>query len=204
MEKTEGTGNYKHPTAAYLVYIGLDTNEQLVIQHRYNSNIGAAAIADTEEALMADAISSAPVWYAGENFDTIKFNRQRSYFSLVLDIENWEFYYPSPGPNQPIPGETHDPLVFVERKSPTGIRKDPNFSFYNATKIHPRNAAGTVRNGVRFTNFLTENANGDPLQGRQNFCFEIYIRAPFSKDPALAGEYITIIIDPDGQNQGPP
>ena len=38
---------------------------------------------------------------------------------------------------------------------------------------------------------------------KRNYCFEIYLKAIF-KDPGGPDTHITVLIDPDGQNQGPP
>ena len=54
---------------------------------------------------------------------------------------------------------------------------------------------------MRCINFCKEDEAGGAMSDKQvrNYCFEIYVLVPFSQ----GNKYVTILIDPDGQNQGP-
>jgi hypothetical protein len=193
-----GTGNYREPTEIYLIYIGLDNNKQLVVRHMRRTPITPADIAAVEAELVTAAkLPNEPrPGQIARDFTRIDFTAP-SYFTIVVDGSGWEFYYPFPNEEDPIPGEIHDPLVFIEKKRIFMTSRAENHSFYNAVPVAP---AGC--NGFRCINFFTD-AGGNILEQIEDYCFQIYLRVPFSETQA-AGHKITVIIDPDGQNQGPP
>jgi hypothetical protein len=199
VRKTPGAGAYKYPTAVYLIYIGMEDGD-LVVRHMYRDNIDYHDIDNIEQELFTDAINDVNVH--GYNFKTIEFKTQ-SYLTVVVDENNWGFYYPDSGNEDPFPTETHDPIVFIGDKTGAGALRQKNFAFYNCTPTSLENTiVGKTRNAVRCVNFFTK--EGGQLIGNETFDygFEIYIRVPFSATTPT--RYKTIIIDPDGQNQGPP
>lgn len=198
VRKTIGLGNYRQPKDVYLVYIGLDKNNQLAVRHMFQSGIDPNDIETIEATLVgyAKLPNSPRPFQIGKDFDSIDF-RRRAYFTVVVDGPQWGFYYPIPDEVEPIKNEVHDPIVFIERKTLSGLRKAKNYSFYNAVLVTPDNC-----NGVRCINFFTDR-DGRFLTRPTYYSFEIYLRIPFSETRAV-GRHITVIIDPDGQNQGPP
>ena len=134
----------------------------------------------------------------GANFENIYW-KKKCYFTLFLDEAEWDFYS--------FPADKEAPIVFVEEKSQiidgrvvTGPTLDKNVSFFDAEKIK---IAG--RNAVRCINYKKRDAAGaDNETGTvQSLAFEIYLRAPFASGHS-ANPYITMIIDPPGNNDGPP
>lgn len=140
----------------------------------------------------------------------LEFKKKPCYFTVVIDQPGWDFYYPDPANPDPAWPESHDPLLFLEEKSAVKevdgewIRVyhsyAKNRSFYNA-EYSPI----TGKPSVRCINFMTKNDDGDILGPNkfQKFSFNIILRVPISLLDETDTRKITIIIDPDGQNQGP-
>lgn len=196
------------PSAAYLVYIKLEASGNLTVRHMFRNSLVDGSVKATENMLFAGARAGDSPDQVGKDFETMKFSKP-CYFTVVLDNDNWDFYFPDPGV-EPAPGdEAQDPIVFigkkttlVERLDQPAMRQvatyDENKSFYDAEEV----LVGG-RSAVRCINFLRD-AKGKPLGKRetQNLGFEILVRIPFSLSPSQDRK-IVVVIDPDGQNQGP-
>jgi hypothetical protein len=196
------------PSAAYLVYIKLETGGNLTVRHMFRKSLIDGSVKATEKMLFAGARMGGSRDQVGKEFETMEFSMP-CYFTVVLDNDNWDFYFPDPGV-EPAPGdEAQDPIVFIERKTTLverlnqpALRQvatyDPNRSFYDAEEV-----LVDGRSAVRCINFLRD-AEGNPLgKGEtQDLGFEILVRIPFSLSPSQDRK-IVVVIDPDGQNQGP-
>lgn len=196
------------PSAVYLVYIKLEAGDNLTVRHMFRESLIDGSVKATEKALFAGARSGSSPDQVGKDFETMEFKKP-CYFTVVLDNDNWDFYFPDPG-TEPRPGEeAQDPIVFigskttlVERPNQPALRQvetyDPNKSFYDAEEI-----LVDGRSAVRCINFLRD-SEGKPLGSRktQDLGFEILVRIPFSLSPSQDRK-IVVVIDPDGQNQGP-
>ena len=217
IRKMQTIGNvYAYPNDIHLIYVGMN-GASLIARHMRRFNIDYRDIAKIEEELVKEAQKQAPprVGEYARDFSRLEFQRA-TYLTMVLDAPGWEFYYPFPAEEEPVPGELHDPLVFIEKKQPGQNSAAKNYAFYNCTQVSPSGC-----NGFRCINFFTADAAGTPIRTVLDYRFEIYITIPFSPvftplapvDMKLApkdasgrivdGRHITIIIDPDGQNQGP-
>jgi hypothetical protein len=201
-----GTGVYFEPPHLYLVYISMDNNGLIVRQ--YEKDINPARLVDEENNLIVAAKANSNANKVGENFQLIRFE-QASFFTIVVDQPGWTFYYPDPNNPEPQYEGTHDPIVFTEQKTfidESGATLSwpvvRNRSFYDLKSID-KTIGGEPRKGIRCINFFTKSADGDPIVAGDilNYTFNIFLRAPFS---ATVNQKVTIIIDPDGQNQGPP
>ena len=203
------------PTRVYLVYISINDKGSLIV-HQLEDKIGASTVSETEDVLIKKVTDGNSTQ---SNFTTMIF-KEPSYLTVVLDIDDWDFYYPDPLNKYPAATEYHDPIIFLEKKvvlvedpanSGKWIRvEDPyvmNKSFFNSeyiTKTVNQNPTGTkVRKAIRCINFLSTNDDGDkPGQGKTDkFGFNILVRVPYMSAPK---QKVIMIIDPDGQNQGPP
>ena len=215
LEKLKLGGNYQEPPHLYLIYIGLDRNDPAegLYVRQYSKDINPALIEQEENGLIAKAIADDPLHRVGKNFELIKFE-QASFLTIVLDEDAWAFYYPEPNNPEPDFEGTHDPIVFTMQKTfiaESGARISRpvvrNRSFYDLetiTKTIPdRDGVDQVRDGIRCINFFTKSADGDPIEPEEtlDYTFNIFLRVPFSK---TVQQKVIIIIDPDGQNQGPP
>ncbi len=112
------------------------------------------------------------------------------YLTFVIENQGWKFYWREHDIR-------HGPIRFFRRKdkvpSETRLYAD-NWAFFNAEQFDLDG-----HSAFRCTNYVS-NERG-PLTGRDtvDYCFQIYLEAPF----AIGGRHITMLIDPDGQNQGP-
>ena len=193
------------PPYLYLIYLALDHNG-LVFRHA-EQVIDPFDLDNEEDSLIRAAKRDAG--QLGSNYGLLEFTTATN-FTIVLDEDNWDFYYPDPGNPEPEYVETHDPILFVSEKTFVGDdltlvsrRVSRNRAFYDLEPI-TKVIDGKPRKGIRCINHLTKNDQGGPLgKGEKiDYSFNLYLRVPFSKTTPT--EKITIIIDPDGQNQGPP
>jgi hypothetical protein len=207
---------YQQPRDIHLIYIGMNGTE-IIARHMRRFNIDARDIDRIEEELVREAEKATPprVGQYAQDFQRLEFQRA-TYLTMVIGVPDWEFYYPFSDEEDPVPGELHDPLVFIEKKQQTQAPAAQNYAFYNCVKVTPGGY-----NGFRCINFFTADATGSPIRTVLDYRFEIYIRIPFSpvytplapidlplmvRDVSgrlTSGRTLTIIIDPDGQNQGP-
>lgn len=204
------------PDHLYLIYISMD-NDGLVVKHFWEDR-GARTVSQTEDHLINRAVDplDRPML---TNFGKIVF-RKPSWFTIVLDEDDWDFYYPDPTNTEPDLVGIHDPILFLSGKSvlepdlahPGKWKKTEqvfsrNRAFYNLEGIDkdvPQNGGSAkLRKALRCINFFTKNNAGEyPGTNGIDFGFNIMLRVPFS---IVAGDdrKVTLIIDPDGQNLGP-
>jgi hypothetical protein len=202
-----GTPTYTAPNALYLVYVKLEPGGDLTVRHMSLDGLLNNSVEDTEAYLFDKAKTGGGLpEQVGQDFQTMAFTDE-TYFTIVLDNDGWDFYYPKPTVVVPVPNENHDPVVFIRHKvtmieqgggPPIRIPHDyePNTSFYDASSVTVR-----ARAALRCINFFRD-ADGSPLQRWQDLGFEILVRVPCSLS-AAEGRKLVLIIDPDGQNQGP-
>jgi hypothetical protein len=224
-KRLTNTGNFSRPSRLHLLYIALTPDAKFAVRHLFIDGVTTANIADKEKALLLEARTTIPngapsLNEASRGFEGIMFKRE-AYFTTVIDELGWDFYFPAPlKQTDVIPNETHDPLVFIINKKVIVSSDDfgtdivvhdqyfaENHAFSDAEKVDmivPGTGTGPgpfpdeVRKALRLINFFTD-SNGQLLETPAKFGFEIYLRAP-----ADVGEHLTtIVIDPDGQNQGP-
>ena len=180
--------NYQPPRNLYLIYITL-INNKLDVRQMYAENINSIdqAEIDLYDRANGTITGTNPV---ARNFHDLLW-RSPCYVTLVLDIDAWDFYWGS--------SIGDDPLIFQQFKPDGSGPYDPNFAFYNAQQ---RSIRG--RPGVRCTNYLKGQDNGAVFDDPSDvavYSIDINLLTPFI-DPS--DRPIKIIIDPDGQNQGPP
>lgn len=210
-----GHNPFDFPSRLHLLYIALDAAANLVVRHLATTPVTIGTIESEESALFLEAKAHAEDGTASPHLLSVDFQPiifpGPAFFTVVIDEQGWEFYFPADQKEeQVISGQTHDPIVFIDKKtvilnsSPNGTsitvqNQDfaENHAFYNATKVNL-----LARDAVRMINFFTDE-NGNVFQTLADYGFEIYLRAPCAG--AVGTEHrTTIIIDPDGQNQGPP
>lgn len=197
-------GNYVPPSHLYLVYISMDEDE-IIVRH-LEKDINPADVEREENELIKEAVLRNN---NVSNFELIRFKKP-SFFTIVLDEDNWDFYYPAPTVEDFNFPEYHDPVIFLDEKAiileqGSNYARIPkpfaeNHAFYNLLPLTKR-IRGEFRQAIRCTNYFTKE-NGDLIDTTVDYSFNIEILIPFSKtDPSSK---LRIVIDPDGQNQGPP
>lgn len=197
--------NYKPPKRLFMVYIRMKDGK-LEVQYLEKDPIVWSNLRNEINDLFGTASTGNGHINA---FDLMVFKKP-SVFVVVLDQPGWDFYYPDPTNSDPKWPESHDPIVFIEKKAVllknddewerVEADFDKNRAFYDCEYFD----IGNHGKAVSCCNFITKNEDGDLLEQnkKQDFSFNIYLRVPFS----LTGQdekKITIILDPDGQNQGP-
>jgi hypothetical protein len=192
------------PSELYLIYI---TNDQgkLVVRH-VNGSIDNTRLTQEEERLANLAANG----NQKSHFETIVF-KNPSYFTIVLDIADWVFYYPFPNNPKFSDTEVQDPIVFYDAKAfwmevngalvkETHIYEE-NFAFYSLEEV-PLKVNGVPKKAIRCVNhFVDESGNEPGTNEAIKYGFNINLLAPFSNPKGLKN--IILTIDPDGQNQGP-
>lgn len=194
---------YPKPVWMYLIYVGMKNNG-LFAKH-VAGRVGAATLDADQDALIAQARAGQNL--VGRDFDKIEFDRP-CYFSIVVNIKDWEFYYPFPDLAEINDPDTHDPIIFTSSKriivngQPFSRSVTRNRSFYDLEPITPV-IDGVPRQGIRCINYLKRNELGDDIQPQEklDYSFNLLLHVPFSDD--APARKVLVIIDPDGQNQGP-
>ena len=159
------------------------------------------SIPQTEAVLLGLARGAAPVDGAklvSDALDGLHFEGA-SYYTLVIDMPTWNFCWDGEYAN-------YDPFIFFHEKEENidgrivVAKKQPNWSFFNAEMVKTGGS-----NAVRCINFCKETGgdNNLPPKARSAFGFNIYLNVPNASRSAPAARTI-IIIDPTGENQGPP
>jgi hypothetical protein len=192
------------PSHLHLVYIKADQSK-LVIRH-VAGNIDNTQLAQEEQRLLNLATNG----NLKSHFEMIIF-KEPSYFTIVLDIDGWDFYYPFPNDPNFSNAEVHDPIVFYDEKAiwvddngaPTRIsnKYQENWSFYSLQSTSPK-VNNAVKKGIRCINHYKGKDGMPPARNTViDYGFNINLLVPFSNPKALKN--IILTIDPDGQNQGP-
>jgi len=193
------------PKYLYLVHIRMERDE-LVVRHVENTITGQ--VSDEEDKFIGDALLGKHKY---SNFPVIVFTRP-SYFTLVLDEDGWDFYYPLSNVEDLKLTRLHDPITFLENKA-TNVRLssgapvedikkyEPNYSFYYLERITKR-IDGQDRNAIRCVNHFTDATGRPPPYGTDiDYGFNINLLIPYSRS---RDEKVLLTIDPDTQNQGQP
>jgi hypothetical protein len=184
------------PNRLYLVYLCFDAQGKLIVRQLKAEFQAQSDLGQTEVDLFNSAASGNA---ANQNFEDMKWWRS-TYLTFVIHNPGWSFYWRDDD-------RRHNPIRFLRRKDaiehPTDLYQD-NHCFFDALKpFELDDGNGELHSAFRCINYVVDE-NGFPLQKKQvhRYCFQIYLEAPF----LLNGreEKITMLIDPDGQNQGPP
>jgi hypothetical protein len=192
---------YDPPEYLYLIYISFDDKHNLIVRQLVDEIKSTPAdlelkLSQLELKLFQDAQKE-------QNIEDTDFRNMvwdyPCYITFAVDCEDWRFFWGDK--NQ------YDPIVFLPEKDIQSSGPNPydeNHSFYDAVRTTIEYPPGVKHDAFRFINYLRD-ANG-PLQTPQDvcrYCFEVYLEAPFAR-PLRPVDRVTILIDPDGQNQGPP
>lgn len=177
--------NRPEPMAVYFVWLHFNADGKLEVRQKAGRRQAGEAIADAEARLAANIRSD----YDSTNFADMVWT-EPCYLSFLIENPGWKFYWRNSDVR-------HGPIRFFRRKdkipSETRIYGD-NWAFYMARQFWIGQ-----RHGFRCRNFVSDE-NGRLGPGEKiDYCFQIYLEAPF----AIGTESIIMLIDPDGQNQGP-
>ncbi len=210
LQKLGGLGFEAAPNRLYLVYMRFDEENKLSVLHMETDPLIDGDVAATEAHLLGKArAGGGGPEQVGRDFEKMIF-KGPTYFTVVIDNVGWGFLFPAPGIENPPGVEAYDPIVFIEKKK-TLIERPGNVldtheqiysrnkSFYNAEPVGIEGMAA-----VRCINFFRDE-QGVPLGDQEPLLvgFEIYVQVPYSLSAAEQRK-LTVIIDPDGENQGPP
>jgi hypothetical protein len=185
-----GTPGYRKPDSLYMIYMRFDETGQLVVKQLQKlGGVAEGTVRGAEEALLTLARSRNG--HIGVNFEGIEWRRQH-YITFVIDNPGWTFFW----------GEDprHEAIRFLRRKDGDGdLYTKENHTFFDAVTLDPKLGAGEA---FRCINYF-RNEFGDLSYGPAVvYCFEIVLQAPFLANSSVESR-IRLIIDPDGQNQGP-
>jgi hypothetical protein len=144
---------------------------------------------------------------SGERFENIQWEH-KAYIAFFIDEVNWKFHEPP----------KTDAVVFITQGK-DGQRGESNWSFFDAMNLDiemPKNHSTEtdLRSAIAFINHMKaddaardigRDALGNPLPGprpteTQLFQFQMYLDVYF----ANGASKMTVILDPDGNNLGPP
>jgi hypothetical protein len=177
------------PKAVYLVYIKFDENGQLVVRQAF-SPFESGETVEAAEKRVFKRIEAGK--YDDINFENMTWKKP-CYLTYVLANPGWKFYWR----NSDI---RHAPMRFFRRKNkipPTTKIYRENHAFFDAARF---DMFGKL-SAFRCVNFVCDEDGKLGDLERIDYCFQVYLEAPFS----LAGKErnVIMLIDPDGQNQGP-
>lgn len=192
------------PYSLYFYYVRLDGDSRLRVDHYFYVDgppedsaewkpIPPGRVAAITVGLAANArAGGANPPSSGSNFQDIVWTR-KSHLVILIDEEGWALQRRADGGTA---------IVFNRRKGST-----PNHSFFDARDLEvgiPNGSGGAdTRGAIALINHMKRNADGDDLLDgeAQSFMFDVYVELSYSGAAASA---VTIIIDPDGTNMGPP
>ncbi|WP_157217260.1 hypothetical protein [Flavisphingomonas formosensis] len=184
------------PDRILVMYLGFDQDFQLKpVQRAELLNGRTVEVAEEEivAQIRVDLASGTPLPAEGAG---VQFDHYPSYFTVVLDAGKWQFF-PENG------GAADETMIFVREKAADsngpGTRYDPNKSFYNLSR---RRIQG--RDSIRCANYMLDR-QGRPMQENETrtYSFNFLVRVPINNPESGEDPWLTIIIDPTGQNQGP-
>lgn len=181
---------YDLPKSVYMIYMHFDEDGQFVVQQLYEKKF-KDTVADAEKRLLKAATSESgtDVKY---NFADIVWTTPY-YVTFVIDNKNWRIHWGLQGKD--------DPIRFLERKAgSTQLYVTDNYTFYAAERVEDLGRG----DAFRCINYHIQE-DGQPVKkgAPRDYCFQIYLEAPFALSPSNSGTHIVLIVDPDGQNQGP-
>ena len=126
---------------------------------------------------------------------------EHSYLTIYLDNEDWELAWD--------PQTNSVPLILFNVKKATSPGKPfkENYSFFTPIRVDQGRGQG-----VRIRNYMATNKLGQQIPSAgggprkyDKYTFDIYVKAPMADITTNApkADKFYMIIDPDGQNQGP-
>jgi hypothetical protein len=189
-----GDDGYEAPEAVYMIYMKFDANGRFIVR-QISERPYTGTVAESEARLIAVARGAAPtgsIVVEGTNFQNIVWRRPH-YMTFVIDNPGWNIFWG--------PGGLDDPLTFLEEKpGSTKTYLTDNYTFFDAEPIQNLAAGDAFRciNYHHRDEYTNELYNGDV----RDYCFLIHLLSPFAGLPN-PHSHIVVIIDPDGQNQGP-
>lgn len=144
------------------------------------------------------------------NFTKIEIDRI-CYFVIFVDEQNWEFQKDSQG----------NPIVLFKQTDPDNKPCRPNYSFFKAEAFKTNMGGGDIRESLAMVNYLKRNAVGDELiaapvdDHKHRWFFDYPQRVRFmlpdttddegnSMSQSSEQSKLTVMIDPGGNNLGPP
>ncbi|HYI47886.1 MAG TPA: hypothetical protein VEX35_05410 [Allosphingosinicella sp.] len=192
------------PYSLYFYYVRLDRDSRLRVDHYFYVDgppehpeewkpIPPDRVAAIVAGLAANARaggSNPPP--SGANFQDIVWTR-KSHLAILIDEEGWALQRRADGGTA---------IAFNRRKGST-----PNHSFFDARDLEVEISGGSGgtgrRSAIALINHMKRNSDGeDLLEGEaQPFVFDVYVDVRYSGSP---GSAMTVILDPDGTNMGPP
>lgn len=190
------------PRCIYFYYIAFD-EDRLRVDHYFYRNgpldnpgewneIMPAEVAAILPELVANARSPDPKDppACGHNFQDVVWTRT-SHMVFLIDAAAWAFRKRSEGLGA---------IAFSPAKGST-----PNHTFFDGRDIDVQlpgsEGSEDNRTAVAFINHMKRNSEGDDLgHETQHFRFEIYFDVSYGD---LDAPTVVVILDPDGQNQGP-
>lgn len=185
------------PKSLFMIYLKLDDTKQLIVRQMRLDNFATTGPGYTldgaEDFLLKEARKEPPgQYYEASNFSNMVWQRPY-YLTFVIDNADWEFYWHE--------SNLHEAIRLLQQKDVPGSHttyQGENHTFFEAKEDIPLASYGDA---FRVMNCYCD-ANGtiEDDEAQLKYCFEIYLKAPF-KD--AVGGHITMLIDPDGQNQGP-
>jgi len=197
----EGDEGFETPTSLFMIYLKFDDAGKLIARQLRFNDFGSPAngnrtLDQAEDDLLTEARLGAGTHLERSNFQGMTWQRPY-YVTFVIDNAGWQFYWSQ--------AALHEAIRFLERKDEPGNFKtyeSENHTFFDAKDDIPLASLGDA---FRVVNYYRDQ-NGPIVAPavKREYCFEIYLQAIF-KDPAGVGQptHITVLIDPDGQNQGP-
>ncbi len=197
-DKRQGSPyNYPKPDYLYMIYLGFDKDGNLVVRQLVDKITTAKPLDELEKTLFQYARDDRYV--EANSFNGLVWDYP-CYITMAIHRKDWLFYWRD-NPN-------HDPIIFLAAKQPHGFPKpnlyNPNYAFYDAEHRKIKDIPAAEHDAIRFINYVRDE-NG-PLKKATDvrlYCFEIYLEAPF-ENPLSPVKRIITLLDPDGQNQGPP
>ncbi len=181
--------------SVYMIYMHFDAQGKFVVK-QLSERPFSGTVAEAEGRLLAVARGTSQpagdLIVEGINFQNIVWKRPH-YVTFVIDNPGWKTYWGYNG--------LGDPIRFLERKpGSTQLYLTDNHTFFDARRVEELGYG----DAFRCINYHHRDAStlpvldGDP----RKYCFEIYLESPFatSQNPRT---HIVLIVDPDGQNQGP-
>jgi hypothetical protein len=183
------SGEYEDPQYVYLIYMTQEADHGWIARHMYFPKGNDPDV--TAANLFAQARAGDKSNQVGENLIGLKW-KEPCIVYLVLDLDDTTFI------DQDAP--EFDPLFFVDEKPILGsnpvvyARYDENHAFFEGNVI-----TISGRSAFRCTNYLTDEGGNQIIHPKARYYgLEIRYLAPWN---ATRRPHV---IDPDGQNQGPP
>lgn len=184
------------PRRIYFYYLTLDADAAPTAEHyRWDNKDSSGAWIPITEAdlpsLVTNLVANArgnkdkPAPH-GQNFIDVIW-KHKSYIVILIDEDGWSFHTRAGGQTA---------ATFNVDKGST-----PNHSFFDAFDLRLQ-IGGKDRHAIAFINHMKRNADGDDIQDgeEQDFVFDGYVDVKYRG----ASDFLTVILDPGGTNQGPP